>query len=277
MPVWWSTQRGHVLRARCAAKLETENASGKGGGKGNANKDGGQGKSKGNGKGQGGKGKGGPGGGDRKPEKDKNANPSRRNPNTTPGGNPEPSGGQPNTGPTTRSQTQAPQEQGTRRANKDGDQSNARKRSCFMRMARKFQKKRFEVTCPAEFRQGRSGGPTDLVFWVSIRLGGHEYLGVLDTGAAISIVAKKILHCGDLKNSLPTAAIRMGDGHVVHSCRDCEVEMPIGSRSIAHRLYVMDTKAFNFVLGTDFFVEHSQILSLTLQAPYVLQVDHGDG
>ena len=39
----------------------------------------------------------------------------------------------------------------------------------------------------------------------------------------------------------------------------------------------MDTGAFNFVLGTDFFVQHSHILSLTLQAPYVLQVDHGDG
>ena len=54
-------------------------------------------------------------------------------------------------------------------------------------------------------------------------------------------------------------------------------EVPMGSRSIAHRFYVMDTEAFDFVLGTDFFVEHSQILSLTLQAPYVLQVDHGDG
>ena len=39
----------------------------------------------------------------------------------------------------------------------------------------------------------------------------------------------------------------------------------------------MDTEAFDFVLGTDFFVEHSPILSLTLQAPYVLQVGHGDG
>ena len=45
----------------------------------------------------------------------------------------------------------------------------------------------------------------------------------------------------------------------------------MGSRSIAHRSYVMDTEAF------DFFVERSKILSPTLQAPYVLQVDHGDG
>ena len=72
------------------------------------------------------------------------------------------------------------------------------------------------------------------------------------------MVAKKILPCGDLKNMLPTATIRMGDGHVVHSCGDCEVEVPMGSRSIAHRFYVMDTEAFDFVLGTDFFVEHIQ-------------------
>ena len=75
---------------------------------------------------------------------------------------------------------------------------------------------------------------------------------------------------------MPTAAIRMGDGYVVHSCGDCEVEVPMGSRSIAHRFYAMDTEDFVFVLGTNFFVEHSQILSLTLQTPYVLQVDHGD-
>ena len=115
------------------------------------------------------------------------------------------------------------------------------------------------------------------MFWVGICLGGGEYLGVLDTRATISIVAKKALPCGDLKNVLPTAAICMGDAHVVHSCGDCEVEVPMGSRSIAHRFYVMDTEAFDFVLGTDFLVEHSQIPLLTLQAPYVLQVDHGNG
>ena len=90
-------------------------------------------------------------------------------------------------------------------------------------------------------------------------------------------MAKKSLPCGSLTNSMPTAAIRMGDGHVVHSCEDCEVEVPMASRTIAHRVYVMDTEAFDFVLGTDFFVQHSQIQSLTLQAPYLLYVDHGNG
>ena len=48
------------------------------------------------------------------------------------------------------------------------------------------------------------------MFWVSIRLGGREYLGVLDTGATISMVAEKTLPCGSLKNTMTTAAIRMG-------------------------------------------------------------------
>ena len=80
---------------------------------------------------------------------------TRTRPEGTPilrqGGTPSPLGRQPNTGSMTSSQTQGQQEQGTKRANEDGDQSNARKRSRFMRMARKLQKKGFEVTCPAGF------------------------------------------------------------------------------------------------------------------------------
>ena len=115
------------------------------------------------------------------------------------------------------------------------------------------------------------------MFWVRSRLGGREYLRVRDTGATITRVEKKTLPCGSLKNTMTTAALRMGDGHVVHSCGDCEVEVPMGSRTIAHRFYVMDTESFHFVFGTDFFVQHSQIQSLTLQAPYYLYVDHGNG
>ena len=117
----------------------------------------------------------------------------------------------------------------------------------------------------------------DLVFWVRIGLGGGGYLGVLDTGATISIVAKKTLPCGRLKNTMTTAAIRMQDGLVVHSCGDREVEVPMGSRIIANRFYVMDTEAFHFVFGTAFFVQHSQIQSVTLQAPRLLYVDHSNG
>ena len=139
-------------KKRLSAKLNGEDpgkASGKGGGKGNGN-DYGKGKSKGRGKGQD-KNQGGRGGGaNRQPDKDnKNQDKNGGDPNPNPGGNSKPSGGQ--SGPTTRLQTQAQREQGAKREHEGGDDGNAKKRSRFMRMARKLRNKGFEVTCPAEF------------------------------------------------------------------------------------------------------------------------------
>ena len=139
-------------KQRLSTKLKGEDPSkgcGKGGGKSNGNNSG-KGTSNGVGKGQD-KNQGGRGGGaNHQPDKD-NKNPDKNggNPNPNPGGNSEPSEGQ--SGPTTRSQTQAQREQGAKREHEGGDDGNAMKRSCFMRMARKSQNKGFEVTSPAEF------------------------------------------------------------------------------------------------------------------------------
>ena len=157
-------------KQRLSAKLKGKDpgkGSGKGGGK--DKNDSGRGKSKGRGKGQdksqGGRG----GGGDRQQDKDnKNQDKPEGNPNPNPGGNSEPSEGQSGSGPTTRSQTQAQQEQGAKRGHEGGDDGQAKKRTRFMRMARKLRNKGFEVTCPAEFSRGCSGGALDLVFWVRI-------------------------------------------------------------------------------------------------------------
>ena len=139
-------------KQRLSAKLKGEDpgkGSGISGGKGKEN-DSGKGEAKGRWKGQD-KNQGGRGGGTNcQPDKD-NKNPDQNggNPNPNPGGNTKPSGGQ--SGPTTRSQTQAQREQGSKREHEGGDDGNAKKRSRFMRMARKLRNKRFEVTCPAEF------------------------------------------------------------------------------------------------------------------------------
>ena len=139
-------------KQRMSARLKGEDPGkgpGKGGGKGNGN-DSGKGKSKGRGKGQD-KSQGGRGGGaNRQPDKgNKKPDKNGGNPNPNPGGKSEPSGGQ--SGPTTRSQTQVQREQGAKREHEGGDDGNAKKRSRFIRMARKLRNKGFEVTCPAEF------------------------------------------------------------------------------------------------------------------------------
>ena len=137
-------------KQRLSAKLKGEDlgkGSGKGGGKGNSN-DSCKGKLKvrgqGHDKSQGGR----VGVANSQPDKDnKNQDKNGGNPNPNPGENSEPSGGQ--SGPTTRSQTQA--QQGAKREHEASDDGNAKKRSRLMRMARKLRNKGFEVTCPAEF------------------------------------------------------------------------------------------------------------------------------
>ena len=139
-------------KQRLSAKLKGEDpgkGSGKGGGKGNGNNSGkgnSKQRTKGQDKNQGGR----EGGANRQPDKDnKILDKNKSNPNRNSGGNSEPSGGQ--SGPTTRSETQAEREQGAKREHEGGDDGNAKKRSRFMRMARKLRNKGFEVTCLAEF------------------------------------------------------------------------------------------------------------------------------
>ena len=135
-----------------STKLKGEDpgkGSGKGGGKGNGN-DSGKGKSKGRGKGLDKSQRGRGGGANRQPDKcNKNQDKNGGNPNPNPGGESELSGGQ--SGPTTRLQMRAQQEQGAKREHEGGDDGNAKKRSRSMRMARKLRNKGFEVTRPAEF------------------------------------------------------------------------------------------------------------------------------
>ena len=50
-----------------------------------------------------------------------------------------------------RPHAQAQQAQGAKREHEGGDDGNAKKRSRFMRMARKLRNKGVKVTCPAEF------------------------------------------------------------------------------------------------------------------------------
>ena len=117
-------------KQRLSAKLKGEDpgkGSGKGGGKGKDNgNDSGKGKSNGRCKGQD-KSQGGRGGGANcQPHRDnKNKDKNGSNPNPIPGGNFEPSGGQ--SGPATRSQTQAQQVQGAKREHEGGDDGNAKK------------------------------------------------------------------------------------------------------------------------------------------------------
>ena len=63
------------------------------------------------------------------------------------------------------------------------------------------------------------------MFWVRIRLGGREYLGVLDTGATISIVAKKDLFSADIQ--MYATARSLGGRHPVVIVGDTNIYMDV--------------------------------------------------
>ena len=65
-----------------------------------------------------------------------------------------------------------------------------------MRMARKLQNKGVRGDMFRGILTGTLRWGLDLVFWLRICSGGPEYLGVLDTGATISIAVKKLYLLG---------------------------------------------------------------------------------
>ena len=132
-----------------------------------------------------------------------------------------------------------------------------------MRMVRKRRKKGFGSTLPARSFCRSSARSTDPVFSLRMCLQAKESRGVLDIGATISVVSAKIVPRYGLKRTMSTALFHMGEGHVVHSCGDCEVEVSMSLKRVHCRFHGMVTETFDFVLVTDLFTEHPPVISPT--------------
>ena len=53
-----------------------------------------------------------------------------------------------------------------------------------------------------------------MVFWILVKIGDQVFRAVLDTGATLSIVARRLLKTF---KKAKTVAIRVGDGRTIHS------------------------------------------------------------
>ena len=98
--------------------------------------------------------------------------------------------------------------------------------------------------------------------------------GVLDTGATLSIVARRLLKTF---KKTKTVAIRVGDGCTIHSLGRVDVTICPGGETVTQHCRVMDTDAFDIVIGTDFLRRNPQVKMLCLQRPYSLHCDFGSG
>ena len=107
-----------------------------------------------------------------------------------------------------------------------------------------------------------------------MKIGDQVFRAVLDTGATLSIVARRLLKT---YKKTKTVAIRVGDGCTIHSLGGVDMTICLGDETVTQHYRVLDTDAFDIVIGTDFLRRNPQVKMLSLQRPYSLHCDFGSG
>ena len=107
-----------------------------------------------------------------------------------------------------------------------------------------------------------------------MKIGDQVLQAVLDTGATLSIVARRLLNTF---KETKTVAIRIGDGRTIHSLGGVDVTICLGDETVTQHCRVLDTDAFDIVIGTDFLRRNPQVKMLSLQPPYSLHRDFSSG
>ena len=114
----------------------------------------------------------------------------------------------------------------------------------------------------------------DLFFWILVKIGGQVFRAVLDTGATLSIVARRLLKTF---KKTKIGAIRVGDGRAIHFFGGVDVTICLGDETLNQHCRVLDTDAFDIVKSTDFLRRNPQVKMLSLQRPYSLHCNFGSG
>ena len=107
-----------------------------------------------------------------------------------------------------------------------------------------------------------------------MKIGDQIFRAVLDTGATLSIVARRRLKTF---KKTKTVAIRVGDGCTIHSLGDVDETICLRNETVNQHCRVLDTDALDIVIGTDFLRRNPQVKMLCLQRPYSLHCDFDSG
>ena len=109
-----------------------------------------------------------------------------------------------------------------------------------------------------------------------MKIGDQVYKAVLDTVAALSIVARRLLKQARIRKT-KTRAIRVGDGRTIHSFGGADVTLCLGDEQVTQHCKVLGTNAFDIVIGTEFLRRNPRVKLLSLQRPYALHCGFGSG
>ena len=98
----------------------------------------------------------------------------------------------------------------------------------------------------------------------------------MDTGASLSIVARRLLKQAKIWKP-KSVAIRVGDGRTSHSLGGVDVTVCLDDEQVTQHCKVLNTDAFDMIIGTDFVCRNRQVKLLCLQRPYALHRGFGSG
>ena len=107
-----------------------------------------------------------------------------------------------------------------------------------------------------------------------MEIGDQVFRAVLDTGATLSIVARCLLKT---YKKTKAVAIRVGDARTIHSLGGVDVTICLGDETVTQHCRVLDTDAFDIVIGTGFLRRNPQVKMLSPQCSYSLHCDFGSG
>ena len=113
-----------------------------------------------------------------------------------------------------------------------------------------------------------------MIFRILVIIGDQFFRAVLDTGATLSIVARRLLKTF---SKTETVAIRVGDGRTIHSLGGVDVTICLRDETVTQHCRVLDTDAFDIIIGTDFLRRNPQVKMLYLERLYSLHCDFGSG
>ena len=113
-----------------------------------------------------------------------------------------------------------------------------------------------------------------VVFSILVKIREQGFRAVLDTGATLSILALRLLKTF---KKTKTVAIRVRDWCTIHSLGGIDVTICLGDKTVTQHCRVLDTDAFDIVIGTDFLRRNPQVKMLCLQRPYSLHCDFCSG
>ena len=100
------------------------------------------------------------------------------------------------------------------------------------------------------------------------------FRAVLDTGATLSILARRLLKTFKKPK---TVAIRVGERCTIHSLGGVDVTICLGDKTVTQHCRALDSDAFDIVIGTGFLRRNPQVKMLSPQRPYSLHCDFGSG